>query len=1444
MHQSFLATLFAFGIMLVTMLPAASAQEWVAHELPGDSDPEDGFGWASVDIASSADGSRLAIVTEGGAEPEYGGILVSTDYGDNWTLTSAPLVGWNSIATSASGTKLVAAGRQGVYTSADSGVTWVQRLNPAGGAVKAVASSADGVKLVAVADQAAFGIYTSADSGVTWQPVTAPPGRANGNGIHFHGAASSANGNRLIAIADRDDPANPVYEVRSEIYRSTDGGSTWSFTQLPAAGNEILEPKSVASSADGLRLALTADYSNPGVAWHGRVYTSNNGGDNWTAQPAAPLEVNADIASSADGSRLFLGGPFLPGSSPVTFGKLYVSENAGVSWQSADAPVNPFDATRQLGWEQVASSADGNQLAATPYNFGDEVYTRASGILSVTYEIRPPPEVPNQFMLCDDIHVVARVTNISAARVTELRPGTAPVSGVNGVLKIQRGTSPGTPQTLEPGAFLEFSWILRAQALGDASLAGTFTGKTLEVPFTANSAASFTLQVLQPEIIVNLTTDEPDADLLDGCADVNLEMAGRQTTLRAAIETANVMASLPAGEKRPIYFNIPGAGVPRIAPRSSLPPVAKTVKIVGDSQPAGRVELHGALASGAGDGLEVRAASTIRNLVVNGWKRAGVVLSGTGGHSVLNCRIGTDIAGAAAVKNKFGIAVLSSDNIIGGASGLANVISGNSDAGISIEKPAGGAVPLRNRVMGNRIGTSADGTQALESQMRGVSLLNAADSRIGEAGQGNLISGNTVAGIMLAGGECAANRVEANLIGTSVTGSATVENLNGVVLRLNAHDNIIGGETVSAANVISGNGAAGVRIQEVAYANQITGNLIGLNQSGSARLPNNEGIFILDGLANRIGGSTAAKRNVISGNLHRGITLSAGSSRDVPEQRLCNGTVIEGNWIGLSRDGLHTVANGLNFPASDAGIALLALAQNTLIGGSGGGQGNVISGNTGFGIGVGVSRAFTNSVLGNRIGVLPDGVTPAGNTGSGVGVAISSQSQIVVGGSAAGAGNRIAYNGGSGVDIKSISATALPCPVLANEIYRNKGRGILLADKRPLNDNGDSDAGPNALQNYPFLRNARNISGGTRVLVDLKTFRLNETFRVDFYRHHPGDPQSGGDSWLSALAVLTGTQADGLYVATLPLQFSGSVITATATDSAGNTSEFSNAVFVSAAADRDLDGTPDEEEAAGGRVPIRTRNFSSGDGNGDGFQDADQANVATMMLADSGWFSVVSPAGSALSSVQTVDPAGFPPLPVPWVSRRELVTFSLTGAGGGSVPLTWIEAPVSEVQQLWRWTGTAWIAAGSTVTTDESNGTRRFTFSLPSSSPGQTIVIARAFTPLPLPSLKITALPDDAGLLFPSSSYSLPEIASAQDFVTVTAPQPAPVPLVPGRRIRLTVSPAGSSAGAVLQWSRDLGVTERWQDIHPSAGSSPGEYDLSFPPSELRGYFRLSRKGQ
>ena len=181
----------------------------------------------------------------------------------------------------------------------------------------------------------------------------------------------------------------------------------------------------------------------------------------------------------------------------------------------------------------------------------------------------------------------------------------------------------------------------------------------------------------------------------------------------------------------------------------------------------------------------------------------------------------------------------------------------------------------------------------------------------------------------------------------------------------------------------------------------ITGNYIGVDASGSVADGNNGGINVSENVDGVI-----IRGNVISANRGNGIEFSGTAGVAASDNN-----VVQGNIIGLDAQGMNDLGNGLNGIAVDGG-------NNNQIGGSGSGEGNVISGNGGFGIrissrGATITGAVGNTIQGNRIGTNRSGTAAVGNGHDGV--ALFGPHQTTVGGSATGARNLISGNGASGV---------------------------------------------------------------------------------------------------------------------------------------------------------------------------------------------------------------------------------------------------------------------------------------------------------------------------------------------------------------------------------------------------------------------------------------------
>jgi hypothetical protein len=240
-------------------------------------------------------------------------LTVSYGFAQTWGQTEAP-ADMSSIACSADGSKLVAAGCSSVYISTNSGINWVQTTSAS--PMFYVASSADGTKLAAIGSV----LCTSSDSGKTWTV------QSNAQKVYNWSAiASSADGSKLAAS-----------DCNGFIYTSTNSGTTWVTNNVPQ-----LNWHSIASSADGSRLVAVVSQSGSGT-----IYVSTNSGAAWvqTASPGADWDA---VASSADGKNLI---------AAAYLGNVYSSTNGGTSWISNSLPT--------AEWYSVASSADGNALVA------------------------------------------------------------------------------------------------------------------------------------------------------------------------------------------------------------------------------------------------------------------------------------------------------------------------------------------------------------------------------------------------------------------------------------------------------------------------------------------------------------------------------------------------------------------------------------------------------------------------------------------------------------------------------------------------------------------------------------------------------------------------------------------------------------------------------------------------------------------------------------------------------------------------------------------------------------------------------------------------------------------------------------------------------------------------------------------------------------------------
>ena len=153
----------------------------------------------------------------------------------------------------------------------------------------------------------------------------------------------------------------------------------------------------------------------------------------------------------------------------------------------------------------------------------------------------------------------------------------------------------------------------------------------------------------------------------------------------------------------------------------------------------------------------------------------------------------------------------------------------------------------------------------------------------------------------------------------------------------------------------------------------------------------------------------------------------------------------------------------------------------------------------------------------------------------------------------------MAWNDSNGVEISGVTASGNR--IVANSIHDNGGLGIdLEGNGVTLNDDGDTDPGPNDLQNFPVLTSAVQDNGTLTVAGSLDSVTGPE-YTLDFFVSPSCDDSGNGEG---ATYVGSETIASGAFneVALTTEAGADAVLTATATGP-GGTSEFSACLAIS-----------------------------------------------------------------------------------------------------------------------------------------------------------------------------------------------------------------------------------------------------------------------------------------
>ena len=427
-------------------------------------------------------------------------------------------------------------------------------------------------------------------------------------------------------------------------------------------------------------------------------------------------------------------------------------------------------------------------------------------------------------------------------------------------------------------------------------------------------------------------------------------------------------------------------------------------------------------------------------------------------------------------------------------------------------QPAASATNLLIELIGTNAGTNTSGLtlSGKGSYVRGLAV--------------NRFNGNGIVLQGRGGGQVlVGNRIGTDTAGATDQGNGAagvhIDGAPNVVLR----DNVISGNTTYGVHISGGRASGAV----------LYGNMIGTSASGTSDLGNTLAGVYVNGAE-----ETTLRDNVISGNDSHGVSLSGSGATNAD---------IQYNLIGVSASGTSDLGNTM------AGIHISG-GRNTGI------FENVIGGNDSHGISLTGSGTLDTFVGENYIGTNASGMS-LGNGGAGVHIANSSYNNFIE-------VNTIAHNAGDGVTVTA--SGSFGNTIWENSTHSNGGLGIDLNDDGvTANDSGDTDSGPNFLQNFPTLTAfaTRSDAASARFTLDVTA---NRRYIVDFYANDSCDASGNGEGkqWLGFTPVLPSSSGLGTFnSSTLQRTIgyysapAGNHITATATDTLLNTtSEFSACV--------------------------------------------------------------------------------------------------------------------------------------------------------------------------------------------------------------------------------------------------------------------------------------------
>jgi FG-GAP repeat len=888
---------------------------------------------------------------------------------------------------------------------------------------------------------------------------------------------------------------------------------------------------------------------------------------------------------STDPSTLSVDGGAIPASTTT------LAAGASTTFTYQLTPLQAQTVSLEPSATAIDPSADKTTAPAVP----PRVIDLSAG--DVTVALTTSPQAP---AVGQQVTETATITNKTGATLTNL---SATLTGAPTDSLTVGDPSPASVASLDPHGSTSISWPITAS---DAQTYKLEAAVDLTDP-TSGEETDIGRQALAvggSVITVNSTDDAAETSdaLANQICDSDQSTPGNQCTLRAAITLADTMTNEPT-----IAFDIPGGGVPDIAPASALPAATASMTIDGSTESGGWVQLSGA-AAGTGDGLDITAgASTIRGLVIDGWANGdGINITSGLSTVVVGDRIGTDVTGASAVPNSIGIGADGATVTIGGMDGTTSgtctgdcdLISGNTISGIN----SGAASPAALTVQGDYIGTDVTGETAIPNPY-GINVVSGAalgtltvggPSTAPGVAPGNVISGNTNGSVQSG----SPMTVMGNLIGLDAQGTTSLQavpvddssQLVGLIAATQAtatiggtepsDENVISGFTIGVKSVGpvtvdhdrigtdvsgmhavpnwygvygAGDGTTKTAVTDsvisgnkgggVNHVQSVTGSLIGTNAAGSAAVANDQGVVDTA----QIGGVRSGESTACTGPCN----VISGNLHNALVEPVNRAAIVAGNYIGTDQTGTSAIPNGAQLsPTQGAGVVASIEHESTIGGPSDAVSAgrcdrscNLISGN------VGTAVSTSGSVEGNVIGLSSTGAA-LGNSGIAVLTRAGVTEPPVVGGDGD-TGNLIDDNQGPAVTLLTLDKI----PTIEGNSMAGNAYGIL------------ESAGGSGTQNYsvpPVMTGAAVTASGLSVTGSVSNIAHNNTTsaRVDLYLASScTKSKEQGQIPLGHTSATLLTGGDWTFTGTAPAS-SNPYLIATATES-DHTSIFSACTTVS-----------------------------------------------------------------------------------------------------------------------------------------------------------------------------------------------------------------------------------------------------------------------------------------